>query len=219
MATTVRQLINTVKLTLQEERNTDGIRWTNSELIDYLNDAYKFVAENEPEAFAENSEFECVNGSRQELPPNAVTLINIVRNIDGRRRAINPIDGETLNAVRPDWQDENATKEQELFIYDDWNPKVFYVYPPALEGSMLEIVVSINTPKHTTRHYDDGETTLALDDRFYPPIMNYILHRSFDKDADNQNNMSRAMQYLQTAYSAMGQKLQNTARTSPNAEN
>ena len=217
MTTTVTTVIDSVKTTLQETE-TEGVRWTNAELIDYLNDACRFLAENEPDAFSDNSEFECVVGTRQELPINATRLIDIVRNLEGKKLPLFTTEQSTLNCTRPSWHSENPTTQQELFFSDDRDPKRFYVYPPAKAGSLLEIVCTLNPRIHLTKEAQDKETTMQMNDRYVPAIMNFILFRAFDKDSDSSGNFNRAQTYLRNAYTSLGIKMQNTGRISPNNE-
>lgn len=215
MTTTVTTVINSVKTTLQETED-EGVRWSNEELIDYLNDACRFLAENEPDAFSDNSEFECVTGTRQELPANATRLIDIVRNLEGKKFPLFASDQSTLNTARPNWHSENPTTQQELFFSDDRDPKRFYVYPPAKAGSLLEIVCTLDPVEHLTKESQDKESLMQMNDRYIPTIISYILFRAFDKDSDTSGNFSRAQTYLRNAYTSLGIKMQNTARISPN---
>lgn len=217
MTTTVTTVINSVKVTLQETTE-EGVRWTNAELVDYLNDACRFLAENEPDAFADNSEFECVSGTRQELPINATRLIDVVRNLEGKKHPVFSSDKATLNTARPNWHSENPTNQQELFFSDDRDPKRFYVYPPAMVGSLLEIVCTLDPRIHLTKEAQDKSSLMQMNDRYVPAVMNFILFRAFDKDADAAGNFSRAQNYLRNAYTSLGIKMQNTGRISPNNE-
>lgn len=217
MTTKVTTVINSVKVTLQETE-VEGVRWTNEELVDYLNDACRFLAENEPDAFADNSVFECVSGTRQELPINATRLIDIVRNLEGKKLPLMASDKSTLNTARPNWHSENPTTQQELFFSDDRDPKRFYVYPPATAGSLIEIVCTLDPRIHTTKEAQDKISPMQMNDRYIPAVMNYILFRAFDKDSDTSGNFNRSQSYLRNAYTSLGIKMQNTGRISPNNE-
>jgi hypothetical protein len=217
MTTKVTTVINSVKTTLQETE-VQGVRWTNDEIISYLNDACRFLSENEPDAFADNSEFYCVLGTRQEIPENATRLIDVVRNLEGRKTPLTTIDKGTLNAVRPSWHSENPSNQQELFFSDDRDPKRFYVYPPAKAGSLLEIVCALEPRHHFIAEAQDQSSMMQVNDRYIPAIMNFILYRAFDKDSDTAGNFSRAQTYLRNAYTSLGIKMQNTGRISPNNE-
>jgi len=153
---------------------------------------------------------------RQELPVYAVRLINVTRNLEGRQLPIMPSDIAVLSSVRPNWMAETPTNQQEFFLYDDRDPKRFYVYPPATAGSLIELVCALEPKKHLPKEYEDNETLLRVNDRYYPALMNYVLHRAYDKDADDAGNFTRSQTYLQSAYNALGIKLQNTSRISPN---
>lgn len=215
MTTRVTILINDVKKTLQETEE-EGVRWTNEELIEYLNGACRFLIEYAPEAFADNSEFECAVGTRQEIPVNAARVLSIVRNLEGRKSPVTNTDRSTLDSMRPYWHSENPTNQQELYFVDDRDSKRFYVYPPAKDKSLLEIICAMEPKRHITKEAQDNESLLQVNDRYVPALMNYILHRAYDKDADTSGNFSRSQTYLQNAYNALQVKVQNTNRVSPN---
>tara|TARA_R110002033_G_scaffold170862_2_gene214576 strand:+ start:16380 stop:17036 length:657 start_codon:yes stop_codon:yes gene_type:complete len=217
MTTLVTTLIDSVKTTLQETTD-DGVRWKNDELISYLNDASRFLAENEPDAYAANVTFECVTGTKQTIPDNSTRLLDVVRNLDGKKWAVSVVDKNTLNSARPNWHAENPTNQQELFYSDDRNPKQFYVYPPATQGSLLETVLSLEPVRHLPKESQDKISLLQVNDRYVPALMNYILFRAFDKDSDTGGNYQRSQGYLQGAYNSLGIKMQNTARISPNTQ-
>mgnify|MGYP007046356717 FL=1 len=187
-------------------------------IISYLNDACRFLAENEPDAFSDNSEFFCVIGTRQELPSNATRLIDIVRNLEGKKTPLTPSDKTTMNAIRPNWHSENPSTQQELFFNDDRDSKRFYVYPPAKAGSLLEIVIALEPRHHFIAEAQDKSSLMQVNDRYIPSIMNYMLYRAFDKDSDTAGNFSRAQTYLRNAYTSLGVKMRNTGRISPNNE-
>ena len=217
MTTTVTTVVNSVKTTLQETE-AKGVRWTNDEIVSYLNDACRFLAENEPDAFSDNSEFQCIGGTRQELPEKAARLIDIVRNLEGKKTPLTSSDKATLSAMRPSWHSENPTTQQELFFTDDRDPKRFYVYPPAKAGSLLEVVCALEPRHHFIGEAQDKSSLMQVNDRYVPAIMNFILYRAFDKDSDTSGNFSRAQTYLRNAYTSLGIKMQNTGRISPNNE-
>jgi hypothetical protein len=217
MTTLVTTLINAVKKTLQEE-GVEGVRWTNAELIEYLNDSCRFLVEYEPDAFADNSSFACVAGTRQEVPENVTRLISIVRNLEGRKIPVIITDRSALDSMRPYWHSENPTNQQELYFVDDRDSKRFYVYPPAVDGSLLEIISAMEPVRHLAVEAQNNSSSLQVNDRYVPALMNYMLHRAFDKDSDTAGNFSRSQTYLQNAYNALQVKVQNTNRVSPNRQ-
>ena len=214
MAILVSALINAVKNTLQETGT--GIRWTNTELVDYLNQSYDWLLGLMPEAFADNSECSCAAGTRQELPVGAVRLVDIKRNLEGAMRPVNFKSQEQMDRVIPDWHSRPASNQQQYFIYDERDPLRFYVYPPAKAGSLLELVVAL-TPRsrHTLRSYDENTEKVFVREQYNEALRHYIIFLAFDKDSEDSFNAQLAQANLQRAYNAIGVKMQNDVRVSP----
>ena len=177
MAARLRELINGIKITLREEVESPGIRWADSELVEYLNDAYDFVLMNAPEANTVNAGFLCEAGTRQRLPEEATRLIKPVRNKDGALRSISMIDSTTMDSSRPNWHAEIPSIDQEYVIYDEREPGYFYVYPPAITGSNIEIIYSKPIDRHILTDYEDNQTLVRLNDRYLIALRCYVLHR------------------------------------------
>jgi hypothetical protein len=215
MSLLVSTFLKSVRTTLQET-TTDGIRWTVAELVDYLNQSYDWLIGVAPEAFTDNSPFECVAGTRQQLPDFSVRLIDVTRNLEGSMRAINLIGRERIDRLIPDWHSHNASKEQQHFVYDERDPKWFYVYPPAQEGSLIELVSAmLPNSRHTKKDYDENVVTIHVNERYTQALKEYILFLCFDKDSEESYNMALAQTHLKSAYNALGLKMQNDVRVSP----
>ncbi len=214
MATRVRDFIQRIKVLLQDT-DDPGTRWTNDELISYLNEAYDFVLTYVPEASTIQGGFLCEAGTRQTLPDNGLRLLSVIRNRDGSLRPIRRRDKASLDRERPNWHNEPDTLNQEFWVYDDREPRVFYVYPPASKHSNIEIGYTLDVQDHIPRDYENTDTLLRLDDRYKVALLNYILYCAFDKDSDFTGNGQRAEGYLAKAANALGLKLQNDVRTSP----
>ena len=59
-------------------------RWPKQELLDYYNDATKAIVLVRPDAHTKNVEFICVAGTKQALPADALRLIEVLRNANGK---------------------------------------------------------------------------------------------------------------------------------------
>jgi len=78
------------------------------------------------------------------------------------------------------------------------NPKVFYVYPPA-QSATTELVYSSVPMPHA-----DSTGTIKLDDRYAPAILDYMLYRAYQKDADYAANDQRSQTAYQTFLNSLG---------------
>ena len=164
MSILVREFIDSVKETLQETGT--GTFWTDATLVDYLNQAYDWVTGPAPEAFTVNSEFTCVAGTRQALPTEALRLINVIRNNDGDMAPVHRKTMNQMNTLFRKWHAAAQSDQQQFFIYDDADPMVFWVYPPAKVDSLLQIA-TVNRPstRHITGDYTNGTAYMAVNER------------------------------------------------------
>ena len=80
MALTGTNLLSRVKDTLQD---TSSVRWTEAELLRYINDAQREIVNFIPEASAVTTNVQLVTGTLQTLPTNGLRLIKITRNMSG----------------------------------------------------------------------------------------------------------------------------------------
>jgi len=217
---TVESIINRARLILQEV-TADGTRWTNVELVGWLNEFYQAAIQLKPSAFAVNEVLDLVDGSKQTLPAEGHRLLTVVRNTGGDQSAITRVWRHTLDTVRPGWPSDPADATIEHYIFDDQDPHHFYVYPAAdaANGAAVELVYS----KVPTLHDGSGGLTtagtdpFALDDVYAPVALDYILYRAFAKDAETPANLNRSRMHYQAYMGQLTGKMQSDSRTSPNA--
>jgi hypothetical protein len=98
------------------------------------------------------------------------------------------------------------------YIYDEANPRNFYVYPGVAGNAYLEIIYSSNP----TTVAQNG--TLAVPDIFANAVMNYVLYMAYMKDAEYAGNAQRASSHFQLFTASVTGKGQIDAITNPNIE-
>lgn len=213
MATTkVVDILDRASIILQDSTN---VRFPNSELLKFFNDAQKEVVLHRPDAKMVNESFSCVDGSKQTLPDAALRLIEIVRNINGR--AITQVDRKILDETLPNWHETAAgTNKIEHYIYDPADPKHFYVYPKGAAGSHdMEIVYSSAPSDIAVSNFDTDDTKISLDDVYANCILDYILYRAYQKDSEYAGNAERSMMHYSSFANALGIKTQADSATTP----
>lgn len=329
MSVTVASVISRVESVLQD---TSNIRWPESELVLWVNDAQREIALLKPDATATNTTVQLVTGTKQTIPSDGNRLLRVVRNmgmvtktyivtvadsggnkyfIDGSlqtltleeggtytfdqsdssnsghplrfstssngthgggseyttgvtvvgtpgsagaytqitvpsgaptlytyctahsgmgfqvntgapigigSRSIRLVSNEILNAQTPSWHDP-AVKgdakhgaEVKHFVYDEQDPRNFYVYPGVSGNAYIEIVYSANPATVGT------SDNLAVPDVYANAVMNYVLYMAYMKDAEYAGNQQRGGGHYQLFISAVTGKGQIDVVTSPNAE-
>jgi hypothetical protein len=216
MSTT--KVVSIIKRVQRSVNDVTGIVWTEKELLEHFNDAIKDIVLHRPDAGAKNTFFDCTpDSSKQTLPGDALRLIEVVRNNGGK--VVTRIDRSTLDATRPDWHQSQPSTSVEHFVYDDRDPKTFYLYPrPTNNGPaahQVEIVYStcpaeIIIPETQIKDGSD-ETTIPLDDTYANAIIDFMLSRAYSKDLGSAANANRAGVHYQKYGNALGVKLQADA--------
>lgn len=214
MATiTAQEIVDRAGVLIQDATN---VRWPESELLDWLNDGQREIVLVRPEAHSTNTAVQLAEGTKQSIPADGISLLDIVRNMgtDGVTpgNAVRIIDREVLDAQRPDWHTEAAAASVKHYMYDGRNPKNFYVYPPqpAVSQGYVELV------------YASSPTDCALvdaikvDDVYANALLDYILYRAYSKDAEYAANAPRAVGHYQAFMQSLGVKIDSIRHQDPN---
>lgn len=218
--TTVGTVIRNAKLVLQEV-TAAGTRWTNEELIGWLNEAYQAIVQIKPDASAINTSVGLVAGTRQEIPSDGMRLIDVVRNTaaDSAKMGIMVTTRRSLDTTRRSWHGDTPSIDIEQYMFDDQDPTRFYVYPPAVVGAEVELIYSSTPSPHDISQGLDGlkDEAIRLNDSYAPVITDYILYRAYSKDAEHAANLNRAQMHMQAYMGALGQKIEVARAISPNS--
>lgn len=219
MAITAQSVVRRVIDTLQD---TTSVRWPVNELVRYLNDGQREIILNRPDAMVTNSTLTCVAGSKQSLPSNGAKLIEVVRNAAAAstKRAVRMVNREILDAQTPNWHNLTGALETLHFMYDPRDPRVFYVYPPALTTTQLDIVYSAY-PADITEPADGAAYTavtgnISVPDIFGNVLQDYILYRAYSKDSEYAGNAQRSQNHYTAFGNALGIEVQATVGVAPN---
>ena len=213
MATiTVSSLLAKAAVILQDPTN---IRWPQSELLDWLNDGQREVALYKPNAFVKNTNKQLVTGTKQSLPEDGVSLVDVVRNLGTNGttpgNAIRMVSREILDAQLPSWHSSTAAAAVKHFVYTPLDPKTFYVYPPQPASGQGQVeIVYVASPNDASLNGN-----ITLDDIYVTALLNYILYRAYSKDAEYANNAQLATAYYNSFQGVLQGKVTAEAASSP----
>ena len=221
MAVTVQSVIDRVQTVLQD---TTGVRWpVVNELVLWINDAQREVALMKPDASAVNETVTLATGTKQSIPTTGNRLLKVVRNMSAAsggtgKRSVRLVDAEVLNSQTPDWHDPTVSGDAahtnivKHYVYEEANPRNYYVYPGVSGSAYLEIIYSANP----TTVAQNGN--LSIPDIFANAVMNYVLYMAYMKDAEFAGNADRANNHFQLFTASVAGKGQLDAITNPNIE-
>ena len=212
---------------------TNTRRWPLSELCGWLNDGMKAIVIQKPNATAKNISLPLVRGTLQTIPEGYVSILRPVRNMrtdssDRKpRRTITVVAEEQLSSLNPTWHDEYSVRyDQQVkhFVFDEVNPRAFYVYPGNDGTGSLEAVLCAEPQTIKPIEGKDPEDMTAYEvevdmDAIYSGVLlDYVLYRARSKDAQESGNATRAALHYQQFANALGIKVNVEANTSPNAK-
>ncbi len=203
MAITAQNIADKAELLLQDETN---IRWTEAELLGWINSGQREIALYKPNAFTVVSTLTTVKGSKQDLPAGSIQLFDVIRTIGGN--AITPVDRRILDVTIPGWhtQPDGPAKH---YAFDLRNPTVFYLFPPSpgsqsIEASWASLPSILQTMADT-----------IFDDLYETALIDYVLYRAYSKDAEHTANQQRAAQHQQAFITALQGKSSAEAGFAP----
>lgn len=201
MATTAQTIVDKAQIILQD---TTAVRWAESELLGWLNDAVREVCNYKPDAYVINETVTTTAGTKQTLPTGGLTLIDVVRNFSGSTAgsAITQIEKRILDDQLPTWHSVSSTSVATHFCFDPRNQKNFYLYPPSDGGATTKVeIVYAKSPADIAL-----SGSIVLDETYNSAIMDYILYRAYSKDADYAADDNRAQVHYDRFTQALGGK-------------
>lgn len=196
-------LINRVSITLQDPT---FVRWTQGELLNYLNDAQRQVVLFRPDAKAVNAPFTCVNSAKQTLPADGLRLISVLRNTGGR--AITKVDRSILDVQLPTWYETAVGSDGvKHYVYDALDPKNFYVFPKPAAAYQIDIIYAMSPVDIVIANHTTDTQVIGIDDIYANALMDYMMYRAYQKDSEFAN-LNRAAVYYQAFTTSIGIKSQ-----------
>lgn len=201
-------------LLLDKDRGDDEARWINEELIRWINDSRMAIITRRPQAGAVIEPHTLLAGTLQAIPEDSVTFLDAIRNLgmDGQTpgRSIRRTDRQNLDDDDLYWHKAKASKEISQFTFDDRVPRRFYVYPPAIAGTQIEISYAKNPPPVEGLNDD-----LDFSQEYIDAVVNYVCYRAKSKDSEFAN-AAEAAAYYSSFNDALGMTQQGQTMTSPN---
>ena len=153
------------------------IRWTQSEMLDWLIDGQREAALINPSIYVITTPVTLAAGTLQQVPIDGKTLLDVPRNASGY--AVMRIARKALDAQVPDWHAPARAKARVLhFCFSGDDPKTFYVFPPSPGGNAVTAVYEAIPP---TLSLNDP---ISLDDSYVGALVDYLMYRAYEKDSE-----------------------------------
>lgn len=214
MAFTAKDVLYRASTILQD---VGAVRWPYPELLIWLNDGMREIANIKPNATSKTTTMTLIAGTKQEIPATAHSLLEVTRNVNPTTgaggKAVTPIVRQILDRQIPGWHDSTTLpfSATVLHIVDDaLDQRVFYVVPGNDGTGKIEIVVSevptdLAAPANPL-DLDAYTATVDLQDIYRNALVDYVLYRSFSKDMAMPGNAQRAAAHYQQFNHSLGVK-------------
>lgn len=221
-------VLTRVATILQDEEH---VRWPLPELCRWLNDAVKAILIAKPSANTQSVVLSMAVGTLQSLSnANHLALLRVTRNITGEGpprvggRIIRPTSREALDTAEPNWHDPNEVrqaKEVRQYVYDEANPREFFVYPGNDGTGKIEAQVSVLPTPLAVGSGDPDDIasyggSIGLLEPWGVPVQDYILFRAYSKDAIGAD-AGRSQAHFNAFAATVGIKVQAESSNSPNS--
>ncbi|PSV11657.1 hypothetical protein C0W59_19175 [Photobacterium kishitanii] len=191
MSIKVSDLIEQVAELLVDKGN---VRWSQSELINYINDALAAIIMRRPSITAADSVISVTNNPVV-LPNDAYSLLTVEK-IGDYRGQYTPI--ETLDRFYPMWRTQIGIAQ----CWTKHNDELlrFWIFPAPQEPINVEVIYSkVITVKAQT-------DVIPLTSVYVGILIDFVLFRAFGKDAENASEESKSLMHFQLFAVAMGDK-------------
>lgn len=210
---TAQAIIDKASTTLLDKK---AVRWTVSDLLDYLNEAQRNVVLLKPSAYTVNQSQRLAAGTKQTLVEGALMLLDVIRNLGsgGNKpgRPVKRIERSLLDSQVPNWHASRAETDIRHFTYDINDLKTFYCWPPSNGNGYIDILCSVTPPVMA------ASDSIALDDVYEGALLSFVLYRAFLKEADYASDPTRAASYLSFFMGAVTGKNSVEQAKNPNTD-
>lgn len=222
MSATVQDVIDEVRFTIHDEAAA-SYRWSDVELIDYINAAGRQIVSIVPEANLVTTILSITNSiAKQALPTGGIKFVKVLNNVseaDGTtiEGPVRQVEKDALDSYDPNWEHDTALKTLaassnffDHFCHDPRDKKAFYLYPPA-SGTAYANVQYSAVPTAMVAVGD----TIPLGDEYLEAYSAYTTYRALTKESRDSLPASYRQELYNNFLTALGQKLQGDTRVSP----
>lgn len=195
----------------------DRVRWSETERLRWANEAMGAILTRRPQAFSRREIVPLVAGASQNIPDGGAMLLDVVRNMGANGttpgRAIRRTSRTILDDSDRDWYSKTASATIKNFTFDERLPAGFYVFPPAVAGTQVELVYA-RLPAVVT----SNTGSFDIGPEYMEAVVNYVCYRCNSKDSEYANGPNVAAGFYQAFEASLGIKTQAETAASPNQQ-
>lgn len=160
--------------------------WGLDELLSWINEGQVRIVTLRPDAGSEVTQITLQAGVTQPMPAGSIRLLDIYGNVSGR--ACTFIERSAMDSFNPSWRTSTASATVKHWMYDERVPTQFEVFPPQPTSQFGKLQILRSTlPVNCTMDSVAGGTAdsvIGIPDHFAWSLVDYIVYRSYSKDAE-----------------------------------
>lgn len=177
----------------------DGISYPRPTLLGWLNEALRATAFVKPDMYVKDTDVALVAGITQELPADAVALINIPQN-SGTGRVITQVPAKLLDECNRFWPSATRQAAVEHYTSDPRNALRFRIYPPNDGTGSVEMVYGAVPPTIATEDDD-----IPVKDSYQTALTDFVLGKAYAENS-KKGDITKATASMQSWGRALGIK-------------
>lgn len=177
-----------------------AVRWPQAELLNAVNDGVLEISALKPLLFTARATMPLVAGVYQTIPAGKRHLHRVISNQAGP--VVRLAAQKDLDSQEPNWYAQPKVATVKYVILEQLNGRNFLCYPPNNGSGQLDAIFTIDPPSFA------ANGSIDIDSTYGNPLLSFVLHRAFLKDADTSDEAKATAYYeaftRQMAISVMG---------------
>ena len=177
-----------------------AVRWPQAELLNAVNDGVLEISALKPLLFTARATMPLVAGVYQTIPAGKRHLHRVISNQAGP--VVRLAAQKDLDSQEPNWYAQPKVLTVKYVILEQLNGRNFLCYPPNNGSGQLDAIFTIDPPSFA------ANGSIDIDSTYGNPLLSFVLHRAFLKDADTSDEAKATAYYeaftRQMAISVMG---------------
>lgn len=215
-----KEIITEVRRVIHDEKGPP-YRWSDDELIAYLNAGTRQTVTLVPEANTVETIGDTLTSrvARQSLPTGGIKFIKVARNYadDGvtPQGSVRYVEKDSLDTYEPDWEYVSTKVDGDNyfdhFCHDASEKGVYYLYPaPAADNKRFALVYSAAP----TKLFESGEA-FPMGDEYFNAVVQYVIYRALTKESRDTLPSAFRQELWQNYLVALGLQNQAEERVNP----
>lgn len=185
---------------LLQDTDASAYRWSDVELVGYLNTGQKLVAVFRPESCAVEAVHTVTDTDpRRTIPADGIKFISVTGNQTAggaRSSSVSPVAMDIIDALDETWrttapQSPDVDNYYSGYYHDPREPTVFWLYPRPTTGQNVYILYA----KHPTVLTSAGED-LTVRPQYDPALVEFTMYKALSKEGRYTQGGLRGKEHL-----------------------